>query len=78
MGCCGDKWLTYGFGSEVLTSFKVDVDKGRWSWCCCPGDVKEFVIRDRDGYGAVENLDIILDKIDKILTVSSAQFDEIS
>ena len=67
--CCGGKWTYQGFGSEVVSSFRVDVDKGKWSWFCCPGDTKEYVIRDSDGYGDVDNLDILLDQIDKILTV---------
>ena len=71
-GCCGEKWTYQGLGSEVISSFQVDVDQGKWSWFCCPGETKEFVIRDRDSYGDVENLDIILDQIDKILTVHSA------
>ena len=69
MVCCGGKWTYQGFGSEVVSSFRVDVDKGKWSWFCCPGETKEYVIRDSDGYGEVENLDILLDQIDKILTV---------
>ena len=51
---------------------QVEPGQGRWSWPCCPGPTKPYVVRERAGYGDLEpaTLDPLLDTVDQILSVS--------
>ena len=53
---------------------QVEPGQGRWSWPCCPGPTKPYVVRERAGYGDLEpaSLDPLLDTVDQILSVSTS------
>ena len=60
------------FLDEKYPMLQVDPGQGRWSWPCCPGPTKPYVVRERAGYGDLEpaTLDPLLDTVDQILSVS--------
>ena len=60
------------FLDEKYPMLQVEPGQGRWSWPCCPGPTKPYVVRERAGYGDLEpaTLDPLLDTVDQILSVS--------
>ena len=62
----------YSLLDEKYPMLQVDPGQGRWSWPCCPGPTKPYVVRERAGYGDLEpaTLDPLLDTVDQILSVS--------
>ena len=59
-----------GQGMKTLSTFEVDPEKGRWLFPCF-SRTRNFVLRQKQSYGgiAAAQLDPLLDKVDKIITV---------
>ena len=66
--CYNSRWENEGAGMIPVNHFKVDTEPLRYL-CCGGGEIKNFVVRDGEGYGDIENLDPLLDQIDNILAV---------
>ena len=70
MSFISKKWYSVGQGMKTLSTFEVDPEKGRWLFPCF-SRTRNFVLRQKQSYGgiAAAQLDPLLDKVDKIITV---------
>ena len=54
---------------DIKTSFEIDLNQGKWTFPCAR-DRKKYVVRDESRYKEFNNLNVLFDSVDQILSVS--------
>ena len=54
---------------DIKTSFEIDLNQGKWTFPCAR-DQKQYVVRDESRYKEFNNLNVLFDSVDQILSVS--------
>ena len=54
---------------DIKTSFEIDLNQGKWTFPCAR-DLKQYIVRDESRYKEFNNLNVLFDSVDQILSVS--------